>query len=84
MHASYPNPTASEITFVIVVPEYTTNISLRLYNLLGQQVAVPFVEALPAGEHMVRFDASTLPAGVYMYVVEYPDLQQGGRFIVAR
>ena len=84
VHASFPNPAASGVTFVVVVPDYTADVSLRVYNLLGQQVATPFVGALQAGEHTVRFDASTLPAGVYMYVVASPDLRHAGRFIVAR
>ena len=84
VQASYPNPAAEEVTFVVVVPEYTPGISLRLYNVLGQQVATPFVGALQSGRHAVRFDASALPTGVYMYVIEAPALRHSGRFIVAR
>ena len=81
---SYPNPTASEVTFVVEVPEYTAGISLRLYNVLGQQVAIPFAGALQAGKHAVRYDTSMLPAGVYMYVVASDVARHSGRFIVAR
>ena len=82
--ASYPNPATHEVSFVIVAAAYTSDIQLRLYNVLGQPVATPFTGALHAGEHTVRFDASTLPAGVYMYVVTSPALRHSGRFIVAR
>ena len=81
---SYPNPATNEVSFVIVAAEHTTDIHLRLYNVLGQPVATPFSGALYAGEHTVRFDASTLPAGVYMYVVTSPAQRHSGRFIVAR
>ena len=65
-------------------PEYTAGISLRLYNVLGQQVAIPFAGALQAGKHAVRYDTSMLPAGVYMYVVASEVTRHSGRFIVAR
>ena len=82
--ASYPNPATREVSFVIVAAEYTSDIQLRLYNVLGQPVAMPFAGTLHAGEHTVRFDVSTLPAGVYMYVVTSTALRHSGRFIVAR
>ena len=82
--ASYPNPATREVSFVIVAAEYTSDIQLHLYNVLGQPVAMPFAGTLHAGEHTVRFDVSALPAGVYMYMVTSTALRHSGRFIVAR
>jgi hypothetical protein len=40
---------------------------LKIYDLHGVEVATVIDEALPAGEHTVSFDLSSLPAGVYVY-----------------
>jgi len=37
-----------------------------MYDIHGRQVANVLDEKLPAGEHVVRYDMSGLPAGVYV------------------
>lgn len=43
---------------------------LAIYDLLGREIAVLANGIFPAGEHSVRFDASTLPSGMYLYRLE--------------
>jgi hypothetical protein len=43
--------------------------------VLGREVALLKEEQMPAGRHAVRFDASNLPSGLYLYRIE------AGRFI---
>jgi hypothetical protein len=40
---------------------------LKIYNTLGQEVAILVDENLPAGRHAVAFDATGLPSGLYFY-----------------
>ncbi len=62
----YPNPCnpATTIQFSIVDPQFTT---LRVYDLLGREVAMLVNEPKEAGQHAVRFDVSGLASGVYCY-----------------
>ena len=49
-------------------------VSLRVYNLLGQEIAVLVNERMEAGKYRAEFDASDLPGGMYLY-----RLDAGGR-----
>jgi len=41
-------------------------VTLKIFDLNGREIATLMDEPKPAGEYTVRFDASDLPAGVYM------------------
>jgi hypothetical protein len=42
-------------------------VSLKVYNLLGQEVATLLNRELAAGHHTTNFTADNLPSGVYLY-----------------
>jgi hypothetical protein len=42
-------------------------VQLRVFNVLGIEVGTLVDEARPAGVYTVRWDASSLPSGVYFY-----------------
>jgi hypothetical protein len=42
-------------------------VTLEVYNVIGERVAVLVDEARPAGYFSARFDAATLPSGLYLY-----------------
>ena len=80
----YPNPTPGPITFVLSSPGNGERVSLRLYNILGQEVAVPYDGTLRAGQHTLRFEGQHLPAGVYLYVYKSGDTRISGRLVKAQ
>jgi hypothetical protein len=61
-----PNPFNpwTEIGFTI---PYDTFVTLKVYNLLGIEVADLLQKQLTAGNYTVRVDASVLPGGLYFY-----------------
>jgi hypothetical protein len=66
---NYPNPfnPSTVIEFVVPVSGHTT---LRVYNVLGQQVATLFEGNAEAGKiNAARFDATSLPSGLYFYTL---------------
>ena len=61
---NYPNPfnPSTTINFSIPTPEL---VSLKIYNSLGQEVAVLINQNLEAGYHSAQFNGSNLSSGVY-------------------
>ncbi|MGA9115505.1 MAG: carboxypeptidase regulatory-like domain-containing protein [Bacteroidota bacterium] len=63
---NYPNPfnPSTTISFALPVAGW---VSLAVYNLIGQEVALLADEVMPAGVHAVSWKADGLPSGVYFY-----------------
>lgn len=61
---NYPNPFNPTTTIRFTVPE-SRFISLKVYSVLGQEVAVLVNEIKQPGRHEVRWDAVDVPGGVY-------------------
>ncbi len=63
---NYPNPFNPSTTIQFVVPE-AGMYSLKVYNVLGEEVANLINNQLASGLHKVNFDASRLASGMYIY-----------------
>jgi len=64
LRQNYPNPFNPSTRVQIVLP-YSTWIDVRVYNLLGQTVAVLAEGKKQAGTHTLAFDSGILASGVY-------------------
>jgi len=64
---NYPNPFNPSTTIDFVVPQ-TGWATIKIYNLLGQEVATLFDGIVQANKiSSTEFDATGLPSGVYLY-----------------
>ena len=66
LEQNYPNPfnPSTKIQFQIPSNEYVT---LKIYNLLGEEVATLLSDQLLSGIHSIEWNASDLASGVYIY-----------------
>ncbi len=63
---AYPNPFNPATTINYYVPEVSI-ISLKVFDVLGNEVATLVNETKPAGRYEVDFSATGLPSGIYFY-----------------
>ena len=83
LSAAAPNPfrQATRFTLSVKRPEQVT---VALYNVLGQRVATLFEgEAQPGGEP-VRLESAALPSGVYFYRAEGERFSETRRVVLVR
>lgn len=66
LHNNYPNPfnPATTIAFDLSAP---SNVELKVFNALGQEVATLVNGRRDAGSYTATFDAKTLSSGIYFY-----------------
>ncbi len=65
---NYPNP-FNPTTNIVYNIEKAGMVTLKIYDMLGREVATLINEAQSAGSHTVQFNASKLASGVYMYKI---------------
>lgn len=74
---NYPNPFNPSTTIEFSIPK-SEIVSLKIYNLLGQEVAALVSEKLAAGTHKYEWNTGALASGIYIYKVK------AGRFNTAK
>ena len=66
LNQNYPNPFNPSTTISFTIP-MTSNVSLKIFNVLGKEVATLVNETKNAGNYSINFNASGLSSGVYFY-----------------
>ena len=66
LHQNYPNPfnPSTSIQYAVSNRQF---VSLKVYDVLGNEIATLVNEEKPAGSYEVEFDGIGLPSGVYFY-----------------
>jgi|GEM_PF-6909966 len=72
---NYPNPSNPNSKIDFQIPE-DGKVSLKVYNLLGQEVASLVNEQKEAGYHTAIFEGTNLSSGVYFYILNVQSSNQ--------
>ncbi len=69
LNQNYPNPFNPATSISFFIPD-ENEVKLSVFNIVGQPVAVLFEGTKSAGEHIIEWDASDMPSGMYIYQLE--------------
>lgn len=76
LEQNYPNPFNPVTNFGFRIPDFRF-ISLKVFDVLGCEVAVLVNEIKHPGEYIIPWDANNLPSGVYYYRLTATDVKTG-------
>jgi hypothetical protein len=81
---NYPNPFNPSTTIEFDLPK-ASNVTLKIYNILGEEVTTLVSDRLSAGSYNYEWDASNLASGVYLYRLSVGSLSgEAGEFVETR
>ena len=80
---NYPNPFNPATTFRFSIPDRQLT-RLRIYDLLGHEVASLLNEVMPSGTYTIAFDASNLSTGTYFYRLTSGEFSEVKKFVLLR
>ncbi len=83
LYDNYPNPV---MTNTVISYQVSGNgfVSLKVYDVLGREVAVLADGVQSAGEHKIELNTVGLSNGIYFYELVTPDYRNARKFILAR
>jgi hypothetical protein len=81
LQQNYPNPFNPTTSIKFDVPSSKV-VTLKVFDILGREVATLLNEEKSAGTHTVTWDASSVSSGVYFYRIKAGDFVQTKRMMV--
>ena len=75
LRQNYPNPFNPTTKINYSIPK-TSNVELKVFDILGREVAELVNEEKPAGNYTVNFNASKLSSGIYFYQIKTNNYSQ--------
>ncbi len=83
LEQNYPNPFNPTTIIRFSIPK-TSFVSLKIYNISGEEIATLLSNRLEPGSYTKNWNASSLPSGVYFYSLLVEDLYQTRKLILLR
>lgn len=90
LEQNYPNPFNPTTTIRYSIPDITRNeaknlfVSLKVYDILGNEVATLVEEEKPAGQYVVEFSGADLPSGIYLYRLKADTFSETKKLILMK
>ncbi len=83
LYQNFPNPFNPTTTISYQIPQKGL-VDLKVYNILGQEIAVIVNKIEEAGIYNVQFDSSKLPSGVYIYSIRVNNFNSSKKMILMK
>lgn len=83
LEQNYPNPFNPSTTIGFSLPNIS-KVTLKIYDLLGREVATLLDAPYPAGNHQIIWDAKNQATGVYMVTMHAGDFRQTRKILLMK
>lgn len=80
---NYPNPFNPTTTIKFGLPA-ASHVTIKVFNILGKEIATLLDGRIDAGMHKLSFDATNLSAGIYFYQVQAVDFVEIKRMVLVK
>ena len=84
---NYPNPFNPTTTIIYSIPKAAVGlnyVTLKIYDILGKEIATLVNESKPAGKYTVEFNAELLPSGVYFSTLRSNNFEQTKKILLLK
>jgi hypothetical protein len=83
LHQNYPNPFNPQTTITFDLPQ-SHEVTLKVFNIIGEEVVTLVSERLSAGSHSYDWDAGNLSSGIYVYRLQAGDYVETRKMVLMR
>lgn len=83
LNQNYPNP-FNPLTHIVYSVPGTLWVTIKVYDLLGEEGTTLVDELTPTGNFTVTFDASQFPSGEYFYNLKAGYFNESRKMIIAK
>ena len=83
LNQNYPNP-FNPLTNIQYSVNSTQQVTLKVYDLLGREIATLVNEEKPAGEYEVEFGGTGLTSGIYFYQLRAGEFTQVKKMVLLK
>ena len=83
LEQNYPNPFNPSTKIKYSIPK-KSQIQIKVFNTLGEEIRTLITEEKPAGEYEVEFNGTSLPSGIYFYQLNAESYTQTKKMILLR
>ena len=83
LEQNFPNPFNPVTTIEFDLPK-SSDVTLKIFNILGEEVATLVSDRLSAGSYLFEWDASNLSSGVYLYRLQAGDYIETRKMVLMK
>ena len=83
LQQNYPNPFNPVTSIAYQVPQ-AAHVTIEIFNVVGQSVAILVNESRDAGYYQVTFDATRLASGMYIYRMQAGDFSKTRKLMLTK
>lgn len=83
LQQNYPNPFNPSTKIQFSIPA-SGNVTLKIYNTIGKEVATLVNKALPQGSYTIQWKADNMPSGLYIYKLQCGSYSESKKMLLLK